>query len=179
MATFRFRLATLLRLREATRDERRADLAQALEADARLQARELAIAAELEAIKAQQRERTSRSPAFGHGTEVPYDEQDNEVVRGLDVDWLLDAQRYELALGLEQKALAADRQVLAKEIEKRRQALVEADREVRVLEKLRDVQQERHRAKEEHQEMKQIDEAATRAIAESEHRDLGASVWAE
>ena len=49
---------------------------------------------------------------------------------------------------------------MAAEIERRRQALVEADREVRVLEKLRQRQAEQHRREEELREAKRLDEVA-------------------
>ncbi len=49
---------------------------------------------------------------------------------------------------------------MATEIERRRQALVEADREVRVLEKLRERQAEQHRREEDLQEAKRLDEVA-------------------
>ena len=50
---------------------------------------------------------------------------------------------------------------MAAEIERRRQALVEADREVRVLEKLRERQLEQHRREEELRETKRLDEVVT------------------
>jgi len=45
-------------------------------------------------------------------------------------------------------------------VHKRREAVVAADREVRVLEKLRDSQHERHRDEETKQEAKRLDEMA-------------------
>ena len=50
---------------------------------------------------------------------------------------------------------------MAAEIERRRQALVEADREVRVLEKLRQRQAEQHRRDEDLREVKRLDEVAS------------------
>ena len=142
MSTFKFRLSTVLRLRDATRDERRGELAQALRADDLLRERQESLQRESAELQSEHRARS----AGGR----------------LEVDWLLDAQRYQIALHAEQQAIVRDRQAVAKEIEKRRQALVEADREVRVLEKLREVQQARHRTEAERQEMKQIDEVAAR-----------------
>jgi flagellar export protein FliJ len=46
------------------------------------------------------------------------------------------------------------------EIERRREVLVEADRDVRVLEKLREKQTERHRYEENRREIRQLDEVA-------------------
>ena len=59
----------------------------------------------------------------------------------LDVNRLLEAQRYELLLKAQSQELAKQAILLAAETERRRQMLVEADREVRVLELL----DERHR----------------------------------
>ena len=59
----------------------------------------------------------------------------------LDVNRLLEAQRYELLLKAQSQELAKQAMLLAAETERRRQMLVEADREVRVLELL----DERHR----------------------------------
>ena len=140
MAKFRFRLATLLKLREATRDERRAELAQAYQADAFLEQQQDRLQRELAGLVLQSRK------VSGPGT--------------LDVDQLLQTQRYELFLRARQSQLADQRGTVAEEIERRRQILVEADREVRVLEKLRQRQLERHREEEGRREMKILDEVA-------------------
>jgi flagellar protein FliJ len=89
------------------------------------------------------------------------------MVGALDVDQLLDSHRYEMVLAAQLKFIADQHAKLAVEIEKRRQALVAADREVRVLEKLRENLRERHRQEEQHVEMKQIDEVAGRMFSET------------
>jgi flagellar export protein FliJ len=53
-------------------------------------------------------------------------------------------------------------------MEHRRVALAEANREVRVLEKLRDRQHERHRQEENRQEIKELDEVAGRRAVREE-----------
>jgi flagellar export protein FliJ len=58
------------------------------------------------------------------------------------VDLLLSTHRYELLLHAQAQQLQRQRQVIGAEIERRRQTLVEADQELRILEKLR----ERHQA---------------------------------
>jgi len=127
MTRFRFRLASVLKLREAARDERRAELA---------------------GLRGEWR------AAAGPGV--------------VDVDRLLDGQRYELLLRAYRRQIDAQRSMLAPEIERRRQAVVQANREVRVLEKLRDRQAQRHRAEEERQLTKQLDEIAQqRAVREN------------
>ncbi len=116
MARFLFRLDPLLKLRQARRDECRAALAEALRVDEVLRKQLDGLARELEAL----REFCRRKSAPG----------------GLDIDRLVEAQRYELVTRGQQQNVSQQRQTVAAEIERRRQALVEADREVRVLEKL-------------------------------------------
>lgn len=148
MAKFKFRLATLLRLRETTRDGRRAELAEAYRVDDLLRRRFDELSSEIEAARGQCRR------AAGPGT--------------VDVDRLLEAQRYELTLRSQQGQLEQQRKGVAAEIERRRATLVEANREVRVLEKLRDTQSDRHRQEEDRREIKQLDEVAQRRGAREE-----------
>lgn len=142
MAKFRFRLATLLRLREAARDDRRAQLAEAYRADEIIARQEQGLAAELIELE----EQTRQAAAPGH----------------LDVDRLLEVRRYDLIVRSQQQHVRQQRQAVQAEIERRREALVDADRRVRVLEKLRQKQSERHRQEEIRQEIKQLDETASR-----------------
>jgi flagellar protein FliJ len=145
MPHFQFRLATVLRLHEADRDERRAELADALRVEAALRERLSACDQELDVL------RRDCQRAGGPGR-VP-------------VDALLDAQRFELHLRGEQAAYAAQLRSIAEEIDRRRQALVEADREVRVLEKLREARRVQHDEDELRREVKALDEAAARCAA--------------
>jgi flagellar protein FliJ len=140
MARFKFRLATLLKLREATRDERRAELAQAYRADETLQAYLEQVQAEQIALK--ERCRKATEP----GT--------------IDVDWLIEAQRYEVILKSQQRNFNEQRSRLAAEIERRRVALLAANREVRVLEKLREHQADQHKQEENRLDIKRLDEVA-------------------
>jgi flagellar export protein FliJ len=142
MAGFTFRLASLLRVRESLRDEKRLALAQALRADAILENQLHAIQAELALLRADARRAVAGGP--------------------LNLDRLLDRQRYELLLRAEETGVQRQRGLLAEEIERRRGALVEADREVRVLEKVRDVQRWRHQQQEQRRELAQLDEIALR-----------------
>ncbi len=141
MARFLFRLAALLRLRESRRDECRAALAEAYRIDEVLAKQIDNLKRELEAL------RTFCRMKVGPGR--------------VEIDRLVEAQRYDLVVQAQQKRLAEQRQTVAAEIERRRQALVEADREVRVLEKLRERQAEQHRAAEERREAVRLDEVAT------------------
>jgi flagellar FliJ protein len=79
----------------------------------------------------------------------------------LDVNWLLTTQRYQLALEAQAKQLAEQASRLAEEVERRRAALVEGDREVRVLDKLEERQRAAHRIAAGRTETKQLDEVAS------------------
>jgi len=140
MAQFHFRLATLLKLRQSQRDERRLELAEALRAEDMVQEHFDAVRTEWEMLKRHCRK------AAGPGA--------------VDVDRLLEAQRYELTLRSRQQQLTEQLARLAEEIQRRHAALVNANREVKMLEKLRDQQAARHRHKENRIAIKQLDEIA-------------------
>jgi flagellar export protein FliJ len=140
MPQFTFRLASLLRMRCAQRDERRLELAQALRAEEILRQQREEIAGEIAHLRQQR-----ATPA---GT--------------LNVDALLDAARHEFVLRSQQKLLEDQTVEVSAEIERRRQAVVAADQQVRVLEKLRETGEQRHRAEEQSREQGRLDEAAQR-----------------
>jgi flagellar FliJ protein len=155
--SFHFRLAPLLRLRESVRDERRTALAEAYQALDILSERQTAVEREIESLTGDYR----RSSAPG----------------ALDVDRLIRRHRHELLLRTNQKELARQHSILQQEIERRRDALVAADRDVRVLEKLRERQADRHAEIEAQREQKQLDEVATRRFVDSSAAAKEAS-WA-
>jgi flagellar export protein FliJ len=140
MGKYQFRLATLRKVRQAARDQRRSALAEAFRAEELLTAKRAELAAEAAELRDAQRS------AIGE--------------RYLDVNRLLEAQRYELLLKARGEELAKQSALVAAEIERRRQSLVAADRDVRVLDRL----DERHRREHErHQarlESRQLDECA-------------------
>lgn len=138
MARFHFRLATLLRLRELAREERRTQLAEVLRLLDQMRERQTAIGSLLEEAQKLQ----AAPPGM------------------VDVDRLLNATRYELVLRSELRQLELQETTLAAEIDKRRQALIAAERELRTLELLRDTQQQRHQAEEESRLQKELDEIA-------------------
>jgi len=138
---FHFRLETLLRLRIAERDQRRAELAKALRAEEVLRAEDQQVAEEQKILA--ERSRALKAPGAA------------------DVDSLLQTHRYELVLGAKRKQLALQIQQVQTETERRRLAVVEADRQVRVLEKLKERQAAAHRKDEDRQEAKLYDEMAT------------------
>jgi flagellar export protein FliJ len=148
MPPFRFRLTTLQRLRENDRDERRSRLADAQRAEDIVAARIADIDADLDRM----RDETARRSRPGR----------------MDIDALMELQRYELLLKAERQAAEQQRALVAAEVERRREALVLADREVRVLERLREAQQARHRQAEERQDRKVLDEIAIQGFCRKE-----------
>jgi len=142
MAKYRFRLETLRKVREANRNLARAALGEAFRAAEVLTAKR----AELTAEQAELRD-VQRSAAAG---------------RYLDVNRLLEAQRYELLLKAHGEELAKQTALLSAEIERRRQNLVEADRDVRVLELLDERHRREHNRRQARLETRQLDESALR-----------------
>ncbi|NOZ39109.1 MAG: flagellar export protein FliJ [Planctomycetes bacterium] len=142
MAKFRFRLATLQKLRETHRDEMRSKLAEAYQAERLLD--EQADALDAEEAQLQQVHRNTLQT----GT--------------TDVNRLLDVQRYSATLKGQLATIQEQSKMLASEIEKRRLALVVADQQVRVLEKLCERQLDAHRSSAMRAEAKIMDEIASR-----------------
>jgi flagellar export protein FliJ len=142
MSKFKFRLATLLRLRESARDQRRSQLAEAYQAEEAILEQRRRVTDDLAGLMRECRE------VAGPGQ--------------LDLDRLLVARRYEVTLRAEQRDLTEKHEAVRAEVDRRRQALVEANRSVRVLELLRDRQQEHHREKEKIRQIKELDEVAGR-----------------
>lgn len=141
MAKYRFRLETMHKLRAARRDQQRVALAEAFRAEAVLAERGAELAEEQRALLALQRAAAAE--------------------RHLDVNRMLEAQRYELVLRAQEQELGRQVALLDEEIDRRRLALVEADRAVRVLELLDDRQRCEHRRRAQRLEFKELDEVAT------------------
>jgi flagellar FliJ protein len=141
MTRFRFRLETLRRLREMNRDELRGRLAEAFRAEQILREQQATVAAEAASLAETRRKQVAAGE--------------------FDVTRMLEAQRYQLLLEAQQRSLSDQAIKLAGEVEIRRQAVVEADREVRVLDKLRERRAAEHRAAAERAENKVLDDIAT------------------
>jgi flagellar export protein FliJ len=140
MSKYRFRLETLEKLRSARRDELRAALADGFRAEQILSEQRAAVQAESTAL------RESRRAAV--------------AAQQLDVNQLIEVGRYETVLDAQQRVLAEQASRLAIEVERRRLAVVEADRAVRVLEKLDERRRAEHRQEEARRETKELDEIA-------------------
>ncbi len=141
MGRFIFRLESLLKIRQARRGECQAALAEGYRVDEVLRKQFENFERELDVLKEFCRRKVSPG--------------------GIDIDRLVEAQRYELVTKAQQGKIVQQRETVAAEIERRRQAMVEADREVRILEKLRERQAEQHRREEERREANRLDEVAT------------------
>jgi len=137
-------------MRIAERDQRLAELAKALRAEEVLRAEDRQVAHE-QAIVAV-RSQALKSPGAG------------------DVDGLLQTHRYELVLSATRKQLATQIQQVQAEVERRRLVVVEADRQVRVLEKLKERQSQAHRRETDRHEAKIFDEMAV--IGYSRRREV-------
>lgn len=141
MARYKFRLETLQRVREARRNEQRASLAEAYQAEQVLAERQAELAAENRALRDLRQAATTG--------------------RYTDVNRLLEVQRYGLLLKAQEQELAKQKILLTAETERRRQLLVEADREVRVLELLDERHQQAFNLEQQRRETKTLDEIAT------------------
>lgn len=140
MARFQFRLESLLKLREAERQQRRLEMAEAFHAESILRQQASQLRQDIQEVEKQSR--VISSPGR------------------VQVDRVLEAHRYKLLLKSQVMTLAQKQAQLQVEIEKRQTALVIADRDVRVLEKLRDRKRAEHDAAELKRELKQLDEVA-------------------
>ncbi len=141
MAKYQFRLQTLHKVREAHRDEQRAALAEAFRAEQVLAENRAQLMIEKQELRELQRSATNG--------------------QYMDVNRLLEVQRYELLLKAQSQELAKQAVLLSAETERRRQQLVEADREVRVLEMLDERNRRAHALEAQRAETKRLDEAAT------------------
>jgi flagellar FliJ protein len=137
---FHFHLQTLLHLRLAERDERRAELAKALRAEAVLREEEQKLI-----------EQQADQAAMARKLKSP---------GAANIDALLETHRYEAVLAGQRRRLTEQIAQVQAETERRRLALVEADRQVRVLEKLRERRAAAWQRQAERKEAKQLDEQA-------------------
>lgn len=148
MPKFRFRLATLQKLREIQRDELRSKLAEAVQAQHILEQQMAQVDAEIQ--ETQMLRRTGVTS------------------REINIEPLLEAQRYQGVLAGQLTTMQGQNRLLAAEIERRRAAVVEADRQVKVLEKLRERKLEEFRHDQWQAETKVLDEVASRRGQEAD-----------
>jgi flagellar export protein FliJ len=139
VCAFQFRFSRLLRLRENVRNECRQNLATAQKAEDVIQTRVHAINNTLTDLR-------SQAQAASRPGQI-------------DIDRLLNADRYEATVAAQLQTALQQRKTAAAEVEHRREELIESDREVKTLEKLHQHQAARHGLAENRREVKQLDEA--------------------
>ena len=139
---FKYRLAPLLKIRENVRAEKQAELNQAYEA-ARLVEEEL------------ERVRGEFARSMEQGLQAAKQEQ-------IDVNYLLGMRRHQAYLITQQELALKQLEEIQQEIERRRITLMEADREVKILEKLREKMKAKYLQEEALADLKQMDEIAGR-----------------
>jgi flagellar export protein FliJ len=140
MAPFTFRLESVLRLRRALRDQRRAELARAAAAEQVL----------LERLQQLAQQRAANA-------------QHRRTCAGvLDVDGLIAAARYDAVLQAQHAALSRQLEAVRDELRRRQQHVVEAGRDVQVLQRLRERYAAEHRQRLESLQIRDLDEVAAR-----------------
>ena len=148
---FRFRLQPLQKIRENVRRERQAELAKALEAEAVVREKIESLVHDIAGTKEEGR----RLALEGR----------------INVDFLVGLRRHEAYL-LAQKQEAEQKldQVLT-EVERRRLAVVEADKEVKIMEKLHEKLKENYDAEQAAKEVVGFDEIASQRAAGRIHHE--------
>jgi flagellar protein FliJ len=150
MSKYTFRLQSVENVRAAHRDLARAALAEAYYAERVLVENQTSIAAEQSELLTLQ-----RSSASGEN---------------FDLRRLSDAHQYAGVLRSQQHELERQETLLQVEIERRRRTLVEAEREVRVLELLDKRHRAVHAREVRRHEVKEADEVAARMSSRSKRR---------
>ena len=142
---FTFRLKPLQKIRENVRRERQAELAKALEAEAVVREKIESLVDEIAATKEDGRKQASEGR--------------------INVDFLVGLRRHEAYL-LAQKQEAEQKleQVLT-EVERRRLAVAEADKEVKIMEKLHEKLKDKYDAEQTAKEIVEFDEIASQRAA--------------
>lgn len=136
-----FRLQTVARLREERRDAARAQLADALRAAEVLEGKRVDLVKLFDELLDARRHAAANA----------------------DTSWLMSAGRYELVLRADEKTLTANIAAVEIEIDRRRQLVAEADRELRAIEVLRERAELEAKKEAAKREAKLLDEFASRA----------------
>ncbi len=142
MSRFKFRLESILNLRKSERDRAHAELEKANEAVKVVEERLAAVKNEVAQMRAHRR----KDAAPGN----------------VDPDRILQSQRYELFMETASLQFIQQIEQLSLAVIERRNRLMEADRAVRILEKLRDKQLAGHEQELLRIEARDFDEIASR-----------------
>ncbi len=138
MNHFHFRLNKVQAVRQNTREQRRLDLLEAQHAEDQIVAQITELQTALQSLRTHTRAATH--PGY------------------LDLDKLRHIQRYEYSLQGELRSAKTRHGSLVAEVQRCRQVLVEADREVKVLDRLQDRQQIQYRIDQARHEAKAMDD---------------------
>ncbi|MGL4943397.1 MAG: flagellar export protein FliJ [Thermoguttaceae bacterium] len=142
---FKFRLETLLSIRDNVRKERQAELAKAYDAERIV----LDKIGELD---------SGIVSLIGEGRAAM--QSDN-----IDVEFLVGLRRREAFLRAQHTEATRQLGMIREEIEVRRRAVIEADKEVKVMEKLKERQYQRYTEEESRRDQKTMDEIASRTVS--------------
>ena len=140
MPPFHFRLETLLKLRCIERDRYHQELTEVLDRQKSLQ--ESLDAVDEEIVELSARERSA------------FDSKNTDMVL------IRDLGRHKMLLGEKRTKMRRQMELLVEEVEACRVRLLEADRAVKTLEKLREKQRLQHRIEQQRAEIKEFDEIA-------------------
>jgi flagellar FliJ protein len=125
MRPFHFRLNKVQHIRQSVREQRRLELLEAQQAEDHVSSQIADLQSELQSL--QSHARFAAAPGR------------------LNIDDLRHTQRFERSLRGELQSAQTRRQALSAEVERRREAVVEADREVKVLDRLEEKQRAQYR----------------------------------
>jgi len=140
---FKFRLEPLIKIRKDTLQERQSELAQAYDARNILEGY-------LKEIERQLLEGTATAREM------------MQPGQAVNVDHLLGLRRQEMFLRANQDDLKQKAQIIDEEIERRRDAVIEANKELKIVEKLKEKRYEKYLAEEKRADTKEMDEIAGR-----------------
>ena len=139
---FKFRLEPLITIRDNVLKEKQGELAKAYEA------RRIAV----EKLEEIQRDLAGTTEA---GREMM------QSGRAISVDYLLGLRRHEAYLNAQRDLVQKHIILIDEEIEKRRDAVMEANKELKIVEKLKEKQRERYLAEQARKKTVMMDEVAT------------------
>jgi flagellar export protein FliJ len=144
------RLDKVHHIRQNAREQRRIELLEAQQAEDQVAAQVVALQSDLRSLR-------------GHLQSATTPGQ-------LNLDDLRHAQRYERSLRGELESAQSRCEALSAEVERRRHSLVEADREVKVLDRWQEKQQVQFRIDQARREAKHDDQAIVAAYARSDSK---------
>ncbi len=144
---FKFRLEPLITIRDNVLKEKQGELAKAYEARRKLEEKEAELNQELLDTIESGRQSVQNSV---HGGEA------------ISVDYLLSLRRHEGYLLAQKEHIAQTMVSVDEEIERRRHAVMEAHRELKTVEKLKEKKKEKYDVEENRKETVMLDEIALR-----------------